>query len=406
MRISLPSACAVIAALSAGMLHAQEQLPLEELLRWFPYGTYSDAAHYDLERLRKAEAYPVFCKYLDVKDYSNRIRVFPAFLPPVLEEGITSATRANLIAYKVLTKDDDLYGRPKHDLITQRGLWGHMIFGYGGRVAGLDAELTELIVLRFDLLEPRLEEALKEGAIADTGRRLHKKPIYSFHYRLDLGEGDYFAWATPTGELLLAADPDDLEKMANAGLGLDLCILDDERFLPLSGLFPELGHYWYFYVGLDVAKEFILEKEIEAGTSDDVIAKIKGSIGDGKEYSVRTTLVTDEIIEREIRVYGSESAAKETGEQLKRRFRPFEIPAWIPNDIRQKLQKQLAETPQETREYLATLEAAQRVEIDGTTVNAETVYDRKLIQAMLKSAKAWEESREEQEKAKEKEPKE
>ncbi|HUX07687.1 MAG TPA: hypothetical protein VMX35_10285, partial [Acidobacteriota bacterium] len=211
---------------------------------------------------------------------------------------------------------------------------------------------------------------------------------------------------TPTGELLLAADPDDLEKMANAGLGLDLCILDDERFLPLSGLFPELGHYWYFYVGLDVAKEFILEKEIEAGTSDDVIAKIKGSIGDGKEYSVRTTLVTDEIIEREIRVYGSESAAKETGEQLKRRFRPFEIPAWIPNDIRQKLQKQLAETPQETREYLATLEAAQRVEIDGTTVNAETVYDRKLIQAMLKSAKAWEESREEQEKAKEKEPKE
>ncbi len=217
-----------------------------------------------------------------------------------------------------------------------------------------------------------------------------------------MGEGDYFAWATPTGELLLAADPDNLEKMANAGLGLDLCILDDEHFLPLSGLFPELGHYWCFYIGLDIAREFILEREIEAGTSDDVITRIKDSIGDGEKYSVRTTLVTDEIIEREIRVYGSESAAKETGEQLKRRFRPFEIPAWIPNDIRQKLQKQLAETPQETREYLATLEASQKVEIDGTTVVTETIHDRKLIQAMLKSAKAWEESREEREKAKDK----
>ncbi len=402
MRISLLSACAVIAALSAGMLNAQEQLPLEELLRWFPYGTYSHIAHYDLKRLRKAEAYPVFCKYLDVKDYSNRIRVFPAVLPPVFEEGITSATRANLIAYKVLTKDDDLYARPKHDLISQRGLRGHMIFGYGGTVTGLDADLAELIVLRFDLLEPRLEEALKEGAIADTGRRLHKKAIYSFHYHLDLGEGDYFAWATPTGELLLAADLDNLEKMANAGLGLDLSLLDDEHFLPLSGLFPELGHYWYFYIGLDVAREFILEREIEAGTSDDVIARIKDSIGDGSQYRVRTVLVTDEIIEREIHVHGSASVAEEDAGQLRRRFRPLEIPAWVPNEIRRKLQKQLAEMPQGTKEYLATLEASQKVEIDGTTVVTETIHDRKLIQAMLKSAKAWEESREEREKAKDK----
>jgi hypothetical protein len=338
--------------LSAAQVFSQETLRADDILRWFPYGDYSDIKHKDFLRLAKGEAYPLYEEFLDNPDMETEINI----LPETLRKEIDSYTTAKLLKLKkrklpaeIIPPDvKDSGGRP----VELRS------------ITFMSNEGEELAVYRYTALDLLVEEAFKKGEIITTDYTYEGRPIFSFRSAEDR-EKEYFAYAEATGELAVASDLQLLLAMAASGTGQDLNILDDETYIDIIDLIPDLGQVWRIHHMRSVFAH-ISEKMAADGTGEEKLDARDEALERAPQLNIEHWTVEEQIVQREITAYADEeSAEKAMSAQQRRIF--------------------FGEAPGEVKDHLDNLEISSKTTLEGNLIVKTIIYDEKL----LRSAQAY-----------------
>jgi len=298
-----------IALLSNFSLVAQERLSADEILAWFPYGSYESITHYDIESMAKAESFADLQKLFRAQTGERETGI----LPEILREGIKSITTATLSRLArgkpIETKEGHLTTKrlqeapETEDKGKKRRQPTSVFYGrIGGKRVAIENVAARLKVFRYDLLDPLIEKAVKDGSMEPTGEMLDNRPVYKL--REPEGGGALFLYAAATQELLVADRAKLVGAMAASGLGLEMNVLDNELYADLINLVPDMGQYWMCFF-IREKFERMLEEMKKAGAGEEDIAKRQNSLEEGTQYFVRTFLVGKRIVEKEIDVYGS-----------------------------------------------------------------------------------------------------
>ena len=353
---------------------AQERPRADEILRWFPYGFYSHIEHRDDTLLQQGESWQLFKDYLDRPDPFAEENA----LPPTLQEGIEARTMAQLLRLKqhelsaatlkefALNEAD----AKKEDKATVEGKeedQGNepLRIPEGTNMTIMSNVGDRLNVYRYDILDTRIEEALKKGEIADSGRRINERPIYRFRSRDESGDKGIYAYATVEGELLIATRLRNLALMVAAGTGAEMNMLDSEDYLDLIGLVPELGQKWQAFCSRAMNRSMI-EQMRKDGEEEEKIAGLEENFGRDASLHVETVDVGEQIVERRLEVYADEETAREMmNKGMQRRLT-------------------IGQIPDEVEQHEHSLDAARKTEQVDNMIVTTVVYDRKL----LESAKA------------------
>jgi len=302
-----------------------------------------------------------------------------------MQVGIKSTVTAIEYHFRFLKGEEEYrekysYGLPKAaDRFNTKGA---AIFG-GEHGGFAEVWWVPLFVIRYDDAESVVEEALKAGELERTGENILGKPVFFFGDR-EKGR-KYHVYLTPTQEVLVAEKVGKLRRMVSAGMGLEPNILDSADILPLLDHYPDLGHYWIFHVG-GLAQRCFIKTRIEQGLPKNDFADMQESIENGMQYSITTTLITDMIIKREIRVYGSEEEARKWAEKIREPV-PLvnkQLLRYLTPEMRARVGGE--NTPQEIIDLHNKREAAKKVSREGTVVTME--YDKELLRAMKLAAEA------------------
>ena len=257
--------------------------------------------HSDELRLAKGEAYPVFKEHFGDK----RKRFYFGELPPSLSEGIESVTTAQLMRLKVSQAGE----KPKRETRLAPGsvFVGAIVDNGAVTVSNIGARL---FVYRYADLDSLISSALKSGEISRTDQTYERQPIYRYSYKDTKDrELEDFLYATPTQELLVAEKLSHIRAMIDAGLGVELNLLDEGAYIDLIEMAPDLGQRWQ----LDYFKTHfmrLIETMEEKGEAESKIAKARETFERGMHYRLDSWEVGEEIVERIILKFGDEETAK------------------------------------------------------------------------------------------------
>jgi hypothetical protein len=373
MNKTVPSLLTALLLLSALTTAAAQERPrADEILRWFPFGYYSEITHRDDSLLRTGEAWPLFKEFLDRPDpFSGE-----SALPPSLKEGIESTTVAQLLRlnqHEIKAADLKDLGSTEKKSTEKKSEEGAKEeprpalneLPEGTSLTFMANVGDKLCVCRYDILDTRIEEALKKGEIADTGKRLDGRPVYQFRGEDDQeGYKGVYAYAAPEGELLTAGRLRNLALMVAAGTGREMNILDGEEYLDLIGMVPDLGQKWHAFCSRAMNKSMI-EQMRKDGDDEERIAKLEESFAHLSSLHLETVDVGKQITERQIEVYPDEETARE-----------------MMNATMQTMA--IGQVPDAITQHQRNLDAARMREQVDNLIITTVIYDRKL----LESAKA------------------
>ena len=365
---------AVALCAAAALVGAQERASAEEILGFFPYGSYSEVEHIDSAAMARGEAYPQYLEFLANSPFGSDEPV----LPPSLAGQFYSWTTGQLMRMKskkisdfnIVVGDE----KPKTDKDVEEVSEDEekepsTKLPEGTQISVMQNVGDLLGVYRFEALDLLIEEALKNGEIEPTGYAIDERPIYSFRAPGE-GEGEErvrYAYAMPTGEFLTAERIRNLGAMVEAGMGRDMNILDDEDFVRILAMLPDLGQKWRA-VCTAAEMKMIAERMRRSGEDEERAKRMEDWAERGARLHVETTLIGEQITEREYEVYGDEDYAKELFENGQT------TEAFVGNEF-----------PEEVYKHQDNLKAAQKKELLDNMIVTTIVYDRKL----LESAKAF-----------------
>lgn len=317
-------------ALSPMCAPAQSRPDAEDILRWFPEGSYEVIEHEDLEAMGKADAYSLYYEYF-LKPLLNTPYSGP--LPSSLRFGYQASTYAKMSRDRV-TRLEGAYPRRVVDseefLSNLKTRFKHFSGVSTTATADGAAEIVfvreqvrdELWVFLFPALDLTMQSVLAVGDLDLTGYTIGERPVYTMRGRTAQGSYSvYWAYAAPTGELALALELEHLEAMVEAGMNQGPNILDMDDYEDLERVVPELGQQWTICPFRTGTRQRIerLEEEHAAGEQIDTLAE---ELESGAAYGIDDLHVeNDEIRLREITIFRDEDEARkaERRESVKER---------------------------------------------------------------------------------------
>ena len=319
---------------------AQEKLTADEIFFWFPQGEFDSISHNEPPGDSLPLSYQRYLAIVDMPSYQGRISVLPLSLDR--ESRSTTAVA--------------LYLTDQTETVT------------AGSRQPPTLTVKPLYVYRFDELDSLVEQAVKSGEIDPTGKRAFGRPIYSYSADIqgmrEIERKKFFAYATPTQELLVAEELSDIYKMTRAGYGLDPNILDHEDFSELLDLVPELGRLWSATACFKQFRD-TLQSMRDKGATEEEIEKTAGKLP-GLRWKINAVLLEDEMIKKEIWICSDDDAAQ--------MFFDSEI-------------KTYGESPGYTTNYLDVRQKKTRKTLEDNSVVFTTVYDDELLDSIAEMKK-------------------
>ena len=364
---------------AAALTGAQERASAEEILGFFPYGSYSEVEHIDPAAMARGEAWPLYSQFLANSPFGD-----DPVLPPSLAGKFESWTRAQLLRMKSkkFSVLDIFVGEeePKRDKDDDAEEPAEVKEEPGARLPeGTQLTVMENIgdllgVYRYEALDLLIEEALKRGEMEPTGHVIDERPIYSFRAPGE-GEGEAkvrYAYAMPTGEFLTAERLRNLALMVEAGMGRDMNILDDEDFVRIIAMLPDLGQKWSA-VSIATEMRMMAERMRRSGEDEEKVTRWEDYAERAARLRVDTTLIGEQITEREYEVYADEDYAKELFEKG------------------QTQEMHMGSLPDDVVKHEENLRAARKKELFDNMIVTTIVYDRKLLESAKASNDAMQE---------------
>lgn len=210
---------------------------IEDILRWFPRGHYDMVLHHNWEALRSAETYPLYVTFFRPFD-DPLLKVIE--LPFILRQDLKSRTVAQLQHIETRAFDDAKTFE-EHSPARRQAAINESI---AGRYYSFESTGERLMVFRYYVLDDLLYQAVNRGDIFPTDLLLLERPVYTFITFAERERRQFFAWASPAQELLIAGSPALLERMVAAGAGQGLRLLDGRDYDEIRYLTEELGQSW------------------------------------------------------------------------------------------------------------------------------------------------------------------
>ena len=395
-----------ILVLAVSFSWSQESESAERIFKWFPQGTYLNMSHRNIPALTQGKAYPLFEQYVGAdfnsliiggdkdkkkkskkgvsKRASNRIALgihetgflfgINTKLPKQFEEGLISSTHARLSVFETITSMEELEEKQKsgnnnqHTMIMMAEATSdengegkishtHIMVDNG---AGMN-------VHRFQDLQSNIKAALKAGTIKRVGKRIKGRPVYTFtNQEKGNRSNDMYVWATEDNELLVCDDEKYLKEMIKAGYGDEMRLLDDEDYVDLIQIYPDLGGQWDLQASGKTRKQF--EKEMDKSKlSSEEIAQRKERNEKTEILSINSWKVTDKLIRQKYNIFHTTEAAeaalnKDGNGGLAGSFLDLQN---IP----------------ESKEYQNMLKERTSKQVDGNVFSSTITYDERLFKA-------------------------
>lgn len=235
----LKSLVLITLLISSDVVCSQEKPPLEELMRWFPEGSYSEVIHFDRDLFLRS------CPKELLRNYAQAARqLFPAgkgILPDSMVDRFESVTTA----VKGEARFKNNYIITAGGEIKQVNRKCAIVVEANDRYYGAWMATRSLRVYRFADLETLVKNAMKLGEINVFEERINKHPVYVC--RPGGTDGELYAFATPTQEFLVAEDPDVLKAMVQAGMLGGSAIFSGTDLSGLIEVSSDLGYFWKFW---------------------------------------------------------------------------------------------------------------------------------------------------------------
>ena len=378
--------------LLTGHSYGQELKQAEDILKWFPQGSYLMIKHKDIEMLMAGRAYPLYQEFFEPKEedaeaedeeegaerkkklkkaksgnFSFRFASFgmgaasildkrEIRLPESMFEGLIATTDAHAVSLADAPEDDN----KTVQTVTFESRSGKKT----SSVAVFLHENSTMAVHEYIDLDSTLKEAIKKGEVAKTGKRIAGRPVYTFQ-ATSRGHrsSDQFAWASEANELIVASDREKLRKMILAGRGKMMRLLDDDDYVDLIELVPDLGAKW-MVMSLKQSDERIenavRDGEIEEEDGERILERSKKT----PLLRITSLKVENAIVSQEISVYTESEHAEE---------------AFNKSDENSPMASQ--QMPEGMSAYKALLKERRTRELDNNIVTTSTIIDKKLMEA-------------------------
>jgi len=345
-------------------LPAQEAQSLGEILQWIPLADFRDLVHYDRAAAEKAQAYAAFVE----GDFpgSHSYYIDERRLPPGLRGCFTSVTSVLLVDTEG-EWEPSLYDDPDLELPEDTKLYVEFQRTY---------RIDDVIrVWRFPDLDSLIKQAVKRGELAESGERAYGRPVYTLRREPGgAGEGDpgsaRFAYATESRELLTAGKLESIKRMAAAGRGLALSLMDDEVIGQFSAVYQDAGQFWSLTNDYSMKKAAMLILLAE-GYPEDKIDEFEERMENGVVFSFHTYLLGERIVEKSIYFYGSDEFDKYS------RVRGLKSqPSPVTDEV--------------LTAHALMLERKRKCEVIGNTEIVTTVYDDELLESRKRLKEHWE----------------
>ena len=326
MRKSVISLTLVGIMLMAGLAMGQEKLSVSESLKWMPDGVYIDFGNYNVTELKKAPSFKFF-EMLMNEDNGSLIGQEPP-LPKSIKDKVEYISYART---RIVGSEDEVQAleaaiREKGRAISvkvEKSKNGKGKKGLSEKdQEELDKLTEELRSLRSTLslwvykiadLPELMAKELKNGTFARIGKRLYKKPVFSFNAGTkgkSTNKSKNFAYATDTGELLICKDYEILKAMVKSGLGAASNIFDNQEYTTVSNFLVTRGQAWKVE-----PKRYLNLKEIEklrakADVDDSKLEAREEAMEKTEVFKISNMILSEDVIMQNISVFNNSAAAE------------------------------------------------------------------------------------------------
>ena len=265
---------------------------VEDVLRWFPRGSYDLIMHEDIESMEEAETYPLYREFFSPHDEWEKVAIS---LPRVLERGITSMTMAQLlrISTSIFPNEREVeeYLPRTGNLITSEEI--------RGKVYTFESAGDRLYVFRYHHLDSLMSSAFRQRRIDRTHLIILDRPVYFMNVMRTDQREQYFLYATETQELLVASKLFQLRNMIMAGTGARLGLVDGDDYQDLLLLNYDLGQMWRFRSYAAIYRTMLWHMRFQ-GAPEWRMAFIQEKLDTGETYSIDSRLLDDRIVFKDI----------------------------------------------------------------------------------------------------------
>lgn len=356
---------------------AQERTRAEDILRYFPEGTYGDISHDEELSAPEAKAWKLYKTYQDkMWALSPNGRSYGE-LPAIFNKEAASHTKATLFVQRKLSETFKIGDEPAEVTDIHRKIKKKYPRAQSTYVATPLEERKEQMtvvaivndgdtfhVYRYEDLDSLIKEALKSGEIERTDELILERPVYTCKGKNTRWGHDqqFFLYATPFNELLAAGRLENLKKMIAAGEGQMENMLVNSAYIDLLDLIPNMPGRWSVRFGVDRFGWRVEQLEAQ-GVSEQKINKYKEDRKKRELYTASYMKIDDKIQQLSVTVYEKEEHA--IGAMNRKR----------PNTRRS------PKTPKEFLAWLAMRENKTSTKRDGKRIIKTLTQDEEYLEA-------------------------
>lgn len=261
---------------------------VEDILRWFPRGSYDLIMHEDIEAMEEAETYPLYSEFFLRHDDWERVAIT---LPRVLERGIISMTMTQLLRISTRVFPNE---RAAEEYLPRAGNLSTSE-EIGGKIYTFESAGDRLYVFRYHHLDSLMTSAYKQRRIDRTHLIILDRPVYFMDTIRAEQREQFFLYATETQELLVASKLYQLRQMIMAGAGARLGLVDGDDYQDLLTLNYDLGQMWRFRSYSAIYRTMLWHMHAQ-GAPEWKIVFIQDKLDSGETYSIDSRLLDDRIV--------------------------------------------------------------------------------------------------------------
>jgi hypothetical protein len=386
MKKTIMPALSILFLVAANDLYSQEMQRADDILKWFPQGSYSHIQHVNREMLQAGSSYALYMEFFEpqptrkdgegnILEETTEIRSFHMplgdilsaarilegdilDLPSSLRKHVVTSTVANAVDL-VEVPDDEEESAQVVTLETKGGK------DTKAAVAMFISRDSTMSVHTFIDLEEILREAVENNVVDTSGKIIAGRPVYCFHTIVDgVRSGKLYAWASENGELIVAANRKMLRKMILCGRGELLRLLDDPDYVDLTSIIPELGAKWTV-LSLKKSQQKVMEAVREGDIGTEAAERMIERGEKSPLMQINSLKVDYTLVATEHTVYEEDDHAEEA----------------MRRSAVMNLVGENAEEVKGWSAYQRLLSERKNQELNGNVVVTSVTFDRKLLEA-------------------------
>lgn len=375
---------------SSQISFAQDTPRAEHLLQWFPTGDYREIIHQNNDMLRSANSYPDFQQFFatpNSKETTEKeqkekndtplamgdhilkrllgiptcIDAWHVYLPASFHSQVSSAT----IAQNVLINDSPERGASKTKLLDQKGNGNDKLPPSIMVTSGSDEHLG---VFEVPDTEELIKEALTQGSLTSTGKKLQSKPVFTFQSgKIRSKKLTLYLVAPSTTEIIVATRINLLAAMLKTGVGLEMGMIDDHNYRDLEVIVPRLGALWQLN-SFGKTRERIIDEMKASSYSLEMINKQIEKEKETPNLRINSWNLGKEIVSFTLQNYSDPEIAEKVFKNYQDNFALSIEGAPAFNLLQQKLKSR------------------SKISLESNTIELAVTVDQELVQAMNKAA--------------------